>query len=321
VRRSVVVGALLGLSLVLNVVSLCLPFVVVDAAGMDPVVYGLFGSVQMLLDAGMIVLAVLVVGFSIVFPFAKLAVIGWVWWHGASTASQRRALARVETLGKWSLFDVFLVAIMVAVTNDQWLISSTSLPGLTCFLAAIVVGMLAGEVLSARVPHDAPRAQSAPPSGIRLFLVLAVGGLLGAAMLVPFIQISDWRLIDRPYSLWDLVPALWQNGSAVLSLALGVFVLAIPALHWVSALAATLIWWRRPAPGGFVRVTGGLGRWSMLSVFALSLAVFLLESHYFLGTKPRHGLIPLFGCLALAFVGQMMLGWWWRRTPAQAPQG
>jgi hypothetical protein len=60
----------------------------------------------------------------------------------------------------------------------------------------------------------------------------------------------------------------------------------------------------------------------MLSVFALSLAVFLMESHYFLGTKPRQGLIPLFACLLLASIGQIIVHWLWRpRQRAQAATG
>jgi hypothetical protein len=46
--RSPLIGVLLFASLTLNVLALLLPFVVIDAAGSDPWVYGLFGSVKML---------------------------------------------------------------------------------------------------------------------------------------------------------------------------------------------------------------------------------------------------------------------------------
>ncbi|HEX3133069.1 MAG TPA: paraquat-inducible protein A [Planctomycetota bacterium] len=88
IRRRPLIGGLLGLSLILNIAALCLPFVMVDAAGSDPYIYGLIGSVQMLLDSGMIALAVLVVAFSIVFPFAKLGMLSWLWWVGVQTPYQ-----------------------------------------------------------------------------------------------------------------------------------------------------------------------------------------------------------------------------------------
>ena len=143
-RRPPVVGIMLALSLCLNILALILPFVVMDAAGSDPLIYGLLGSVQMLLDSQMVVLAGLVVVFSVIFPFAKLATLAWLWWRGVTTERRHSVLMWVEKLGKWSLFDVFLVAIMIGLTNDQWLISSASLPGLTCFMGAVILGMLAG---------------------------------------------------------------------------------------------------------------------------------------------------------------------------------
>ena len=108
-RRPVSVGVILGLSLALNILALILPFVVVDAAGSNPWIYGLLGTVQMLLDSHMAVLACMVFVFSVIFPFAKLAVLSWLWWNGVTTVRRHSLLIFVEKLGKWSLFDVFLV--------------------------------------------------------------------------------------------------------------------------------------------------------------------------------------------------------------------
>lgn len=312
--RSWLVAVLLLASFGCNVAALILPFIVIDAAGSDPWVYGLFGSVLMLWDAHMYVLAVMVFTFSVIFPFAKIAALAWLWWLGVATPGRRRLLTWVEKLGKWSLFDVFLVAIMVALTNDQWLISSESLPGLTCFLIAVVLGMLAGEVLTAVVghaPESVPLA-SAPRSVAVLLLVLVTGALQGATLVIPFIQIDDWRLADRAYSLITLVPALWQNGSPILALAIGAFVIVIPVVHLLVALVITLVCWNRAPSPGLLHLRDLVGRWSMMAVFAMSLAVFLAEGHRFLGTEPMLGVWTLAIGLGLVWFGQWLISRIWR---------
>ena len=310
-RRPLLVGLLLGLSLALNVLALILPFVVIDAAGSAPWIYGLLGSVQMLIDSKMVVLAAMVFVFSVIFPFAKLAVLGWLWWNGVTTPRRHAVLMRVEKLGKWSLFDVFLVAIMVGLTNDQWLISSASLPGLNCFLIAVVLGMLAGEVLTAVVGHPpvpAPADTRVPRSGLLLVLLLVIGALLAATLLVPFIRLDDWRLSNRAYSLLTLVPALWQNDSPFLAIGMGAFVMVVPIITWLLTALMISRWWRRQPPAGMLHLLAFSGRWSMMSVFAMSLGVFLAEGHRFLGTQPLAGVWTLVVGLGLAWIGQLLLG-------------
>lgn len=325
--RSPLIGVLLFASLVLNVLALVLPFVKIDAVGSNPWIYGLFGSVKMLWDADMAVLALLVFTFSVVFPFAKLGSLVWLWWGGVTTAGRHRLLTWVEKFGKWSLFDVFLVSIMVALTNDQWAISSESLPGLACFLVAVVLGMLAGEVLSATTAsagtatdfavaptNDTTAVASIKRSVVLLALVVGVGVLLGLALAIPFIQIDDWRLTDRDFSLLSLVPALWQNGSAILAIALGTFVIAMPVISWLVVAGMVMIWWRKAPPVGAISLKNLLGRWSMMSVFALSLGVFLVEGHHFLATKADAGVWSLVAGLFLVWLGQIALGRLWGRA-------
>jgi paraquat-inducible protein A len=307
------VVVLLVISFVLNVVALCLPFVVVDAAGSSPWIYGLFGSVRMLWEADMYGLSAMVFCFSVVFPFTKLVVLGWLWWSGVHNEQRHGVLAWIEKLGKWSLFDVFLIAIMVALTNDQWLISSASLPGLTCFLIAVVLGMLAGELLTAASDPVPPASPADPPRSLPvLILVLITGGLLIATSVVPFIEIDDWRLDDRPYSLVALVAALWQNGSPVLSLSLATFVIAVPIVSWLLILWSTIGWWNRVPPERLRGLNELVSRWSMMSVFAISLAVFLAEGHRFLGTRPLVGVWTLVIGLGLAWFGQFLARRSWR---------
>jgi uncharacterized paraquat-inducible protein A len=313
-RRNPLIGGLLVVSLLLNIASLCLPFVMIDEAGSAPLIYGLIGSARMLFDAGMVALAMLVVGFSIVFPFAKLGVLLWLWRTGVHTARRVAWLERVEKLGKWSFFDVFLIAIMVGITNDQWLISSASLPGLTFFMAALLVGMLAGELLVATSPahHRPAQAVRPPPSLALLILLLVIAALYAATLFVPFVQIDDWRLADHEFSLVGLVPALRQNDSPELAVSILAFLVVTPSLGLLTAFVMTIFWWRRSPPRALIVTQRLIRRWSMLPVFALSLAVFRAEGHHFLGTEPRPGMWMLVTALSLTIVGQFTVARAWR---------
>jgi uncharacterized paraquat-inducible protein A len=185
---------------------------------------------------------------------------------------------------------------------------------LTCFLIAVVLGMLAGEVLSA-VVH---KPDTTPPtthrrSGLLSAILVACAVLLGCSLFVPFIQIDDWRLADRTYALAGLIPALWQNDSPVLALALGAFVVVMPVVNLFVVAFIIVRWWNRTPPAGMVAVGDLVGRWSMLAVFAMSLGVFLAEGHRFLGTKPMGAVWTLVAGLALAWAGQVIIGRLWHR--------
>lgn len=82
--------------------------------------------------------------FSIVFPLLKLGAALYLWYR-ADAASPRllHSLTWVETLGRWSMLDVFAVALAVVAIQIS-LISDVAIhAGIYVFTAAIVLSMLA----------------------------------------------------------------------------------------------------------------------------------------------------------------------------------
>jgi len=72
----------------------------------------IMGSVRRLYEVGSPVPATLILLFSVVVPFAKTVLVGWaVFVAGGET--RRRMLATVETIAKWSMADVFVVALFI----------------------------------------------------------------------------------------------------------------------------------------------------------------------------------------------------------------
>jgi uncharacterized paraquat-inducible protein A len=68
-------------------------------------------SVQRLYEVGSPVPATLILLFSVIVPFVKAVLVGWAMFTGPDT--RRRMLAFVETIAKWSMADVFVVALFI----------------------------------------------------------------------------------------------------------------------------------------------------------------------------------------------------------------
>jgi hypothetical protein len=70
------------------------------------------GSVRRLYEVGSPVPATLILLFSVVVPFVKMALVGWAMF-AADETRRRRTLAFVEAIAKWSMADVFVVALFI----------------------------------------------------------------------------------------------------------------------------------------------------------------------------------------------------------------
>jgi len=310
-RRGWVAG-LLVVSLACNVAVLFLPFMDLRA-GLSSEPYSLINSIKMLWDSGLYVLAALVVGFSVVFPFAKLAVLTSVCMAGRIEARNERWLEWVERLGKWSMLDVFLVCIILSLTSGQMMVGAKPLIGIPVFVAAILLSLIAGQLLAATAAGRVVERSISVENGAKgavakggVWLVLSGLALVGAVSF-PFLKISDWLLADRAYSIAQLVPTLWLEGAYTPSVIIGVFLLAAPFVAW----GVSWRWWwlrRQGKPAGAMRRRMTIARhWSMLDVFGLALAIFLVEGEYLMKTEVRWGALFLVALVALERVAQAAL--------------
>ena len=83
------------------------------------------GAVQRLYEVGSPVPATLILLFSVVVPVGKAALAAWAVFL-ASDAARRRTLRFVELIAKWSMADVFVVALFIAYLAAQ---ARTTPPG------------------------------------------------------------------------------------------------------------------------------------------------------------------------------------------------
>ena len=92
---------------------------------------------------GQYFLFTIIVVFSIVFPLLKLAVALHLWYRAENLGpALQRSLGWMEAVGRWSMLDVFVVALVVVAIQIS-IISDVRLhAGLYVFTAAVVLSML-----------------------------------------------------------------------------------------------------------------------------------------------------------------------------------
>jgi hypothetical protein len=78
----------------------------------------IIGSVRRLYEVGSPMPATLILLFSVVVPLGKAALVAWAMFM-TSAESRRRTLRFVEAIAKWSMADVFVVALFIAYLAAQ----------------------------------------------------------------------------------------------------------------------------------------------------------------------------------------------------------
>ncbi|MFG0275314.1 MAG: paraquat-inducible protein A [Phycisphaerales bacterium] len=107
-----------------------------------------YGAVREFTEGGQYVLAILMFFASILIPGIKLLLMGWITltahfrWKRMKPA--RFATYRVvESIGRWSFIDLFVVSILIALAELGVFASAQPGPGLVFFAGVIVLTMLA----------------------------------------------------------------------------------------------------------------------------------------------------------------------------------
>jgi paraquat-inducible protein A len=146
------VTALVVTGLILYVPANVLPVMTMTVTGdVEPLT--ILGGVRELYDSGLAPIAVIVFLASIVVPFLKLASLSWLLlMHGKDSCRQERTyvLRLLHSIGSWSMVDLFLLSILVAVGQLGILANIQTEPGALFFAAVLVVSLLAAEIYESR---------------------------------------------------------------------------------------------------------------------------------------------------------------------------
>jgi len=122
-----------------------------------------------LFQSGMWAIGLLVFCASIVVPLMKLVALSYLLitaqrgWH-IRTRERTRLFRIVELIGRWSMLDVFLLSILVAVVNLGEFATISPEIGVVFFASVVIVTLFAAETFDPRVIWDrADRADHSPP--------------------------------------------------------------------------------------------------------------------------------------------------------------
>ncbi len=150
--------ALLITAVVLYLPANILPIMVTDQLG-NSTESTILGGVVLLIQLDSIPIAVVIFIASVMVPLGKMLVMFYLCWsvsHGPPVSQrQRTVLYRItEFIGKWSMLDVFVVAILVALVNLGGLLVIRPGGAALAFAGVVMVTMVAAESFDPRLMWD-----------------------------------------------------------------------------------------------------------------------------------------------------------------------
>jgi paraquat-inducible protein A len=119
----------------------------------------IISGVTHLLTAGMWPIALLVFFASIIVPISKLVILAYL-LISVRLKLQWRPLDRTrlyritETIGRWSMVDIYVIAILIALVKLDALATVEPGPGAIFFAAVVVVTILAARAFDPRLIWD-----------------------------------------------------------------------------------------------------------------------------------------------------------------------
>ena len=150
--------ALLVTSCLLYIPANLYPIMITDQLGTSEG-STILGGVIILIHHDAVPVALVIFLFSVLVPLGKLMAMFYLVWtvkrHSPVSARQRTVMYQItEFIGKWSMVDVFVVAILVALVHLGGVLSIR--PGLAavCFASLVINTMIAAESFDPRLIWD-----------------------------------------------------------------------------------------------------------------------------------------------------------------------
>ncbi len=142
--RSFLLGILIVAATVCLVLGLTLPIVRLTRFYVWTDVHSMISILEELYYAKEFFLAVVIGLFSVVFPFIKLLyLLGLFSMRNVTAGHRSRLLRQLSWLGKWSMLDVLVLALLIFYAKSTQIADAVSMPGIYMFAAAVVLTMLA----------------------------------------------------------------------------------------------------------------------------------------------------------------------------------
>jgi paraquat-inducible protein A len=158
-RWSFLLGLMIVGATVCLVLGLTLPIMRLTRFYIWTDVHSLVSIVRELYLSGEIFLASVICVFSVIFPFFKLLYLLALYSirqvHPGDNPG--RLLSRISWLGKWSMLDVLVLALVIFYAKATNLADATSMPGIYLFAVAVILTMIANSMIEQDLTRDEKR--------------------------------------------------------------------------------------------------------------------------------------------------------------------
>lgn len=117
------------------------------------------GGVLTLWAKGSYPVAVIILIASIFIPIAKILALGWLCWQSYrpsshTTMSKLKLYRLTEFVGRWSMIDIFVVAVLTGLVQLGGLITVYPGSAVLCFASVVILTMLAAKAFDPRLLWD-----------------------------------------------------------------------------------------------------------------------------------------------------------------------
>lgn len=161
--RALLTALVLSLAAASFVLGIALPIIKLNRLFFFTDEHSILSMIRGLFVEGELLLGLIILLFSVALPAVKIMVLGWLLVRGRNEARPPLVGNLVGALGKWSMIDVLLVALVIFAVKSSGLGTATSQPGLYFFAASVAMTSIA----AAMMPRT-PRSKEGPkgPTGM-----------------------------------------------------------------------------------------------------------------------------------------------------------
>ncbi|MCG3177262.1 MAG: Paraquat-inducible protein A [Candidatus Omnitrophica bacterium] len=149
---------LLTLAAVLFVCGILMPVITVSQMFFFKDTFSVISGIEALWNERHRTLAVIVLLFSIVFPAFKLSLLAVLWARPISDPARKNLIRLLGWMGKWSMLDVFVVAVTVVIAKLSGFADAQARIGIYLFGASVLITMIAAWRIERSQQAAAPRS-------------------------------------------------------------------------------------------------------------------------------------------------------------------
>ncbi len=328
-RRFLLSIAIIGASICLAL-GVSLPSIKLTKFYFFSTEFSLISTVWTLIQRNQIFLGAIVFVFSILLPVFKILYLIILTTMPMDVLQrQYRRLRALEWLGKWSMHDVLVLALMIFFLKSSGIYDARSLSGVYFFTAAVVFMILAYAWLNvfafAPMRAEHARAERARPmvgvggrSPVRNFLlalfILTAAICFALGVILPSIRFTTIYVWTNEHSVATIIYALYRTNEYFLAAVIVIFSVVFPFLKLLYLLTLCL----SPNVSSDFREKSfstmeWLGRYSMTDVMVLALMIFYMNSSGYTEARVLPG-VYFFAAAAL----MTMFAYGWANSPPSA---